>query len=257
MKQCSKFFATAATFAAMTLLALPAQADQAGDTTVTIVGHSAGPTPFISRVQLTTDNVSAISSIQFSIAPKAGSVTRPISSTYTSAYLAQRGNLNAAAGEITVPVFELYDNFTNNVILTYLFNDGSSKQDELQIATPAFDDSCGYSTPQRILPRRSNISLSYDFILVKGQCSYSPIVLDSDGAIRWVAVAHTSDFPAIFLDNAVYACDGPRLLRMELDGNFSTVADYSSNGVIDLHHNIDPGKSGMLIHAIRPSRSSR
>ncbi len=45
----------------------------------------------------------------------------------------------------------------------------------------------------------------------------------------------------------MYLADGPRLLRLELDGAVSVVADYSSEGVLDLHHNIDRGKVGLII----------
>ena len=40
---------------------------------------------------------------------------------------------------------------------------------------------------------------------------------------------------------------GPQLLRIELDGTVNLVADYSSIGVTDFHHNIDPGKFGLLL----------
>jgi hypothetical protein len=34
---------------------------------------------------------------------------------------------------------------------------------------------------------------------------------------------------------------------VDLDGAFELLADYSSIGVVDLHHNIDPGKTGLLL----------
>ena len=50
-----------------------------------------------------------------------------------------------------------------------------------------------------------------------------------------------------FFDNAIYIGSGPQLLRIELDGTVNIVADYSSIGVTDFHHNIDPGKFGLLL----------
>ncbi|MBA3273992.1 MAG: hypothetical protein H0T11_09005 [Chthoniobacterales bacterium] len=38
--------------------------------------------------------------------------------------------MNASAGQITLPVFGLYDGYANQVVLTYFFSDGSSKQGE-------------------------------------------------------------------------------------------------------------------------------
>src|SRR5262245_49834532 len=55
-----------------------AGATQANDTTITINGHTAGATPFISKLSLDVSNTSVLKSIQFAIDPKPGSVTRPL-----------------------------------------------------------------------------------------------------------------------------------------------------------------------------------
>ena len=54
-----------------------ASATQADDTTITITGHTAGATPFISKLTLEVSNTTVLKSIQFAIDPKPGSVTRP------------------------------------------------------------------------------------------------------------------------------------------------------------------------------------
>ena len=68
-----------------------AGATQADDTTITITGHTAGVTPFISRLTLMVSNTTVVKSIQFAIDPKPGSVTRPLSGTYANFYLVGRG----------------------------------------------------------------------------------------------------------------------------------------------------------------------
>ena len=68
-----------------------AGANQADDTTITITGHTAGVPPFISRLNLQVSNTTVLKSIQFAIDPKPGSVTRPLSGTYSNAYLLGRG----------------------------------------------------------------------------------------------------------------------------------------------------------------------
>ena len=68
-----------------------AGANQADDTTITITGHTAGATPFISKLTLEVSNTSVLKSIQFTITPKPGSVTRPLSGTYSNDYLVSRG----------------------------------------------------------------------------------------------------------------------------------------------------------------------
>ena len=64
-----------------------ASATQADDTTIRITGHTAGATPFISKLTLEVSNTTVLKSIQFTINPKPGSVTRPLSGTYANSYL--------------------------------------------------------------------------------------------------------------------------------------------------------------------------
>src|SRR6266853_3479418 len=123
-----------------------AGASQADDTTITINAHTAGPTPFLSQLTLTASDTTVIKSIQFTITPKPGSVTRPLSGTYSHDYLVSRGFLQPPSEEIFLQVYGLYNGFTNTVSLTYDFLDGSSKQDSTMITTAVFDDQgCGYN----------------------------------------------------------------------------------------------------------------
>ena len=92
-------------------------------------------------------------------------------------------------GTIFLPVYGLYDGYTNSVTLTYFFNDGSSKRDSTTITTATFNDPCGYKTPTILQAKTEDNSLSYDYILLKGACStYSPAIIDTDGALRWVGI---------------------------------------------------------------------
>src|SRR6266478_3676410 len=86
-----------------------AGATQADDTTITITGQTAGVTPFISKLTLAVSNTSVLKSIQFTITPKPGSVTRPLSATYSTNYLLDRGFENPPTGAILLPVYGLYD----------------------------------------------------------------------------------------------------------------------------------------------------
>ena len=209
-------------FLTVGLLACPiADATEADDTTIDITGHTAGSTPFISQVSLLASQTSVLKSIRFTITPKAGSVTRPLSGTYSNGYLTERGYLNAGTGEIFLPVWGLYPNFTNTVTLIYSFNDGSSKTDTTTITTDAFDEPCGYQDPIILQARTDTTSLSYDYMLVKGACSdFSPAIIDTDGALRWVGTAGVADYTATFFDNAIYQIGNGALLRIDLDGDF-------------------------------------
>ena len=245
-------FASITIVAGLFMLFVPfAGSNQADDTTITINGYTPGVTPFIGKLSLTASNTAVLKSIQFTITPKRGSVTRPLSGTYANYYLVDRGFENRQTGEIMLPVYGLYAGYANTVTLTYRFMDGSSRQANKVIATGTFDDQgCGYNNPARLLPRANSIHLSYDYIFDSSACgTFSPVILDSDGALRWVSTLPTRNAllaASTFFDNAVYVTQGAQLWRIELDGTALVVADYS-NIAINFHHNIDRGKTGLLI----------
>jgi arylsulfate sulfotransferase len=226
-----------------------AGSNQADDTTIRINGYTPGATPFIAKLNLIASNAVVVKEIQFRITPKPGSVTRPLSGTYSNDYLIERGFENLQTGEIILPVYGLYDGYANVVNLTYRFIDGSSKQANITIRTATFNDPCGYDPPT-YLQHRNRDALSYDYILVKGRCSsFPPAIIDTDGALRWVGTAGHSSFVTTFFDNAVYLAGGTKLYRNELDGAVTLLNDYSSLGVTFLYHNIDRGKFGIILDA--------
>ena len=242
MKTCS-LIAVSAVFMIFSHLAGASQAD---DTTITISGKTAGVTPFIGKLTLQVSNTTVLKSIQFAIDPKPGSVTRPLSGTYANQYLVRRGFEHPP--EILLPVFGLYAGYTNIVRLTYSFLDGSSKQAVTAVTTATFDDPCGYDSPTVLQRRTRNTDLSYDYVMVKGSCStFEPAIIDTDGALRWVGTAGLGFGNVTFFDNAVYLGHGHQLSRIELDGAFTLVGDYSSLGVVNCHHNIDRGKNGIIL----------
>jgi arylsulfate sulfotransferase len=236
--------------AVLTVLSPLAGASQADDTTIRITGQTPGVTPFISKLTLEVSNTTVLKSIQFTVTPKPGSVTRPLSGTYANDYLAGRGFEHPP--EVILPIYGLYAGYTNTVRLTFRFMDGSSKQANTTIATATFNDQgCGYNNPTKLKPRTNTTSLSYDYIFDSSACGdFSPVILDSDGALRWVSPLPTASalFAAsTFFDNAVYLTQGSQLFRVELDGAIGLLADYHDIGVVNLHHNIDRGKRGLLI----------
>ncbi|HMH00490.1 MAG TPA: aryl-sulfate sulfotransferase, partial [Terriglobales bacterium] len=246
MKTCS-LIVVGAVFMVFSHLAGASQAD---DTTITITGHTAGVTPFISKLTLAVSNTTVLKSIQFTIDPKPGSVTRPLSGTYSNDYLVSRGFEHPPVTEIILPVYGLYDGYANIVRLTYRFLDGSSKQDVTSVTTATFDDPCGYKNPTILQRRTNSTDLSYDYIMAKGSCSdFAPAIIDTDGALRWVGTAGISFGSAIFFDNAAYLGHGRKLSRIDLDGTVTLLGDYSSLGVINFHHNIDRGKVGIILDA--------
>ncbi len=235
---------------ALTLLTLsPNRADAAS---VMITGQTAGPTPFIAQIQLTANPPASVKSIKFQITPKAGSVTRPVTGTYPIGYLQKRGYFNSQSGAILLPVFGLYANSSNTVNLTYVFTDNSLQQASVMVSTPVFNDPCGYNSPTIVQPRTNSTTLSYDYYLVRNKCGAAgPIIFDTDGRIRWVGTAGFANHTTTLFQNSVYlgtgAGAGAVLYRMELDGTFVALKDYSSIGALNFHHNADFGKRGILL----------
>ncbi len=231
-----------------------AGSNQANDTTIRINGHTPGVTPFISNLSLTASNTTVLKSIQFTIAPKPGSVTRPLSGTYANYYLVNRGFENPQTGEIMLPVYGLYAGRANTVTLTYRFQDGSSKQAHTTIRAATYDDQCGYNNATLLQPRTDSTDLSYDYIFISnGGCgNNSPVIIDTDNEVRWVSptsILGALNAASLFINNAVYETHGATLSRVDLDGTITWLGDYSSEGVENFHHNIDPGKTGALLEA--------
>ena len=233
----------------LTVFSPSARSTQADDTTIRITGYNAGATPFISKLNLTASNTSVLKSFQFTVTPKPGAVARPLSGTYANSYLVDRGFENQQTGEIVLPVYGLYDGYSNVVALTYRFLDGSSKQANFTIATTSFSDPCGYKNPTFLQPR-SSAALSYDYVMVKGGCSnFVPAIVDTEGALRWVGTTGFVTNTSGFFDNGVYVPNGSQLYRIELDGTFISIGDYADIGVTYFHHNIDTGKVGVTLEA--------
>ena len=243
-------FASVTVATGLFILFIPlAGSNQADDTTILINGYTSGVTPFISNVSLTASDTTVLKEIQFKIVPKPGFASRPLSATYANYYLIDRGFENEQTGEITLPVYGLYDGYANTVTLTYRFMDGSSKQANITITTASFNDLCGYKNPT-FLQYRTSPSLSYDYIMVKGGCSnFVPAIVDTDGALRWVGTTGFVTNTSGFFDNGVYLPNGSQLYRIELDGTFISIGDYADIGVTYFHHNIDAGKVGVILEA--------
>jgi hypothetical protein len=208
-----------------------------------------GPTPFIRFVHTRVSDVAGFESAQFQIWPKTRSATRPIKVRYARSYLEARGYFDSQTGKVTIPVFGLYAGRPNRVIIRLGFSGRFHRNNgfHITITTPAYDGGT-YSNPTVVQPRLPGSTLSYDFVLLKNYADpNTPIIIDSDAEIRWVGTAGVGAQNCMLFDNAFYLTSGTSLLRTEFDGVTSPVADYSGIGVTGFHHNIDPGREGMIL----------
>jgi hypothetical protein len=117
---------TFALLLALLTLCAPATAAAARSLPVTIYSVTAD-SPFGGTVVISGATTSKLSSVQFTITPKAGATAKAISATYSAAYLASISAIDAGAGRVTVPIFGLYQNYANSVTITYKERSGSAR----------------------------------------------------------------------------------------------------------------------------------
>ena len=223
------------------------QADATG--LVTIGAQTPGPTQFIEYVNARFSGA-PLASVAFSIQPKAGSFTRPITAAATAGFLASHGALNG--NTVVIPVFGLYAGSTNLVTLSFFFTDGSSTQSVVPIRTPGYTDPCGdLDAPTFTQNRASTDDLNFDYFLLKDYCSTnSPQIYDTDGNLRWIGTGMNNTLPAVFYNNGIYISDGKTgVKRQELYGGETKIGDYAaSQGVSDTGpHNFDIGRNGIVL----------
>jgi arylsulfate sulfotransferase len=149
---------------------------------------------------------------------------------------------------VVVPVFGLYAGYENSVSIQIAFTDASVQTIPLTLLTDGYTDPHGiYDHPVFIKKRAPGSTLGFDFFAMKSNLG-TPVIVDTDGEIRWVGGPGTaSGLASIFTDNGFVIGDQKSMAtyRLELNGSFTeavlTTPNYSS-----YNHNIDPGKVGFL-----------
>ena len=152
---------------------------------------SEGPTPFISFVNTSVNDVAGFRFAQFLIFPKTNSATRPIKVRYARSYLEARGYFNSQNGNLTIPVFGLYAGRANRVKI----NLGFSGRFDLvrgfgvKITTPAYDGGTDFQSDRH----SAAVTRHYPELRLYPteeplQILTTPIIIDTDAEIRWVVI---------------------------------------------------------------------
>jgi arylsulfate sulfotransferase len=227
----------------------------ASQSTISVTSSQPGATPFISFVQLQSnslgyqmgDGLDDLTAIQYTIQPKPGSLSRPVDVTFTIAALQRRGYAVTGSGTMTLPVFGLYAGYPNRLSIRLQFQDASTQSLSSVVTTAAYSDPNGIYDHPNVLKHRSPGSvLGFDFFAMKSALG-TPVVVDTDGEIRWVAAGVADAFSSILQDNAFVVGDqgSMNFWRLELDGSISQ-SSISSTTYTNFHHNIDVGRFGLL-----------
>jgi hypothetical protein len=225
----------------------PSLAQTAAQTSdIVWAGSEPGVTPFISTVHLAGQSLTAVRTIRYELKAKPGSVSKPVRVTYTRQALRRRGRLTD--NDLQLPVFGLYAGYANSVSIRLTFNDSSLQTITQTLTTAAYTDPNGaYDHPVFIKSRAAGSDLGFDYFAMKSGLG-TPVIVDTDGAIRWVGVSSESSIPSIFTDNGFVIGDrfSKRVRRLELDGTETLVPVAFPADYVRFHHNIDPGKVGLL-----------
>lgn len=218
-----------------------------GDSALSVTNYP-GPTPFINFVHLGGSDLRSVTAVQYTIAAKPGSVSKPVHVEYSIAALQARGY--APVGALIVPVYGLYAGYDNQVSMELTRQGEDPVQFEVDIATEPYVDPTGiYSEPDITVKRSASSSaIGFSFIYIKSLLG-SPVIVDTDGEIRWVARGVASSESSAFVGDAFIIADNtkPEVYRLGLDGTLSQMslppnsADYT-----DFQHDIDYGKVGLL-----------
>lgn len=220
---------------------------QALQSDIVIAGSQPGVTPFISSVHITGQSVSQVTSLTFTVSPMPNSVSQPVNVIWSRAALFGRGYLQDNL--INLPVFGLYAGYQNQVSFQFAFDDGSIQQLQYEISTEPYTDPTGvYLNPTILRARAPGSNLGFNYFILKSALG-SPVIVDTDGQVRWVVPASGS-FSVYFANGQFVTGTGnspPSVTVLQFDGTQSALpADLPQPLLSSFTHNIDPGPSGLL-----------
>lgn len=206
-----------------------------------------GVTPFINFVQFKGSSLSKLASVDFVITPMPGSASKPVAAVYAVAALKMHGHMDLDSTALSLPVFGLYAGYTNHVAINFQFTDETRKTVRLDITTASYVDSNGIYDHLTILKKRQlGSELGFDFFAMKSTLG-TPVVVDSDGELRWVGVGLANSNSTAFQNNAFIVGEqgSATFSRLELDGTIKQTL-LGSPSYTGFHHNLDPGKFNLL-----------
>lgn len=211
-----------------------------------VADQAPGATPFVANLSLSLEEFTHLASVSFTIAAKPGTYSRPMSATYTRAWLERSGAWRPAEKRLVFPVFGLYAAHANELSITTAFEDKSSAENKVTVVTPAYTGPAAvYETPQIRTPR-SAADPGFDYMLIKNDIS-GPVVLDTDSKLRWVGPDSSYSISSWFSGDAFYSggATTPELVRYDFTGAYNTTR-LASARYTNFHHDLSPGKQGLL-----------
>lgn len=210
-----------------------------------------GTTPFTANVVVRGVSVRGIRRVIVTVSSKAGSHVPAVSATYSRDYLQEKSYLGRR-DHLRIPVFGLYEDYQNNVSIAIETTRGTFTVTE-EILTPKWEPAVAqnYSSPVRLVDRREGIHLSYGFMMLKSYTGNgSPVVVDTDGEVRWVGASLPSSSASLKWGNDFFVAKGSSLYQQSFNSPSRLVGSLASSDTF--HHNLDKGREGLLAEVDRP-----
>jgi len=209
---------------------------------------SEGSTPFIGDITI-ADVPRSASTFSFRIEPKPGTFSVPVTAVLTRQYLVQNGYFDDST-TVTIPLFGLYDDYENTVVITVKSASGRATTLSHELTSSKWSSSCRdtLAGATKVVSPSTSVKLDFSFFMLKAwACGAHPIVMDIDGNIRWVGTAGGAQQGSTFFQNNFYVGNGSDLYEITPFGDSRSIGNYSADGYSNFHHNIDPGRDGMLL----------
>lgn len=222
--------------------------NQAAEAAVRVTTQEPGITPFIATLSLGMRDFTNLAEIAYTIDPKPGSFSKPVSVSYTREWLERKHAWDEPGKRLAVTVFGLYANYANTVTLAASFRDGSVHRERVVVATlPYAGAAAVYNTPEVKTARSASVDPGIDYLMIKNTIS-TPVVLDSDGNLRWVGGPEITNSASSVFDGDSFIVGSaltPELFRVGLDGRLVRTPLVSTR-YTSFHHDLAWGKTGLL-----------
>jgi len=215
------------------------------------VRQAPGVTVFAADLSFSLANYGDLAGIAYTVVPRPGSASKPLAVSVERSWLDRRGSYDANGRRLSLPVFGLYASHTNLVDLTARFRDGSKHAWRVEVPAGAYSGPADiYARPDIKVARGPAAMPGFDFMLIKNGRT-APVVIDTDGNLRWTGAVLANSFSSMFGPDAFYigSSDSPVLHRMDVGGAYTSTPLVPLPGGLsptNFHHDLSPGKVGML-----------
>jgi arylsulfate sulfotransferase len=204
---------------------------------------------FISALDLTGLDTNKIKNVSFNIKTKEGNHAKSVSATYDWNYLSKNNLYDTANNRIQIPIFGLYSDYLNELTINIQLIDDSTYSFKKTLATAAYIDSIGIYDNVGISIKPSSTP-SYSYFYLKGS-KKSPIIMDVDGEVRWDTDIKRSSSSSAFMENN-FLTGSTKSKVIDVLSLYGKTDSFTVDGTVMgsdayFHHNIDQGKTGILI----------